>query len=172
VGFVLVLHGSGGSGRKALGRIQQTVAAENAIALAVKSAGHTWDTGFADDVPEIERRMQEVFDVYAIDPDRVGVQGFSDGASYTLSLGLANGDLFRHAVASSPGGYAEAPRRGRPEIVITHGTGDPVIPFELSRDETVPKLRRMGYEVTFRPFEGGHGMPNAMVPEMLDWLGR
>jgi phospholipase/carboxylesterase len=170
-GFVLVLHGSGGSGRKALGRIERTVIDEQAIALAVKSAGHTWDTGFDDDVPTIERLMADVFDTYAIDRGRVGVQGFSDGASYTLSLGLANGDLFRHAVASSPGSYAEAPPRGRPRIFITHGRQDPVIPFDLTSEETVPELRRDGYEVTFRPFDGGHGMPNAMVPEMLDWLG-
>ncbi len=30
-------------------------------------------------------------------------QGFSDGASYALSLGVPNGDLFTHIVAFSPG---------------------------------------------------------------------
>ena len=29
--------------------------------------------------------------------------GFSDGASYALSLGAANGDLFTHIAAFSPG---------------------------------------------------------------------
>jgi phospholipase/carboxylesterase len=170
-GFVLALHGSGGSGRKALGRIEQTVVDEGAIALAVKSRGHTWDAGFEDDVPEIDRRLAEVFDAYAIDPRRVGVQGFSDGASYALSLGLANGDLFRHVVASSPGDFADARPHGRPRIFITHGTHDPVIPVEVTRTETVPALKRMGYDLTLREFDGGHGMPNALVPEMLDWLG-
>jgi poly(3-hydroxybutyrate) depolymerase len=38
-----------------------------------------------------------------VDPQRICVSGFSDGASYALSLGLANGDLFTHVAAFSPG---------------------------------------------------------------------
>jgi predicted esterase len=40
--------------------------------------------------------------------------GFSDGASYALSLGLANGDLFTHVLGFSPG-FMRVPRHvGRP----------------------------------------------------------
>jgi phospholipase/carboxylesterase len=173
VGFVLALHGSGGSARKALGRIESTVVAERAIALAAKSRGHSWDLvggGFGEDVAEIDRRLEEVFDTYAIDPRRVGVQGFSDGASYALSLGVTNGDLFRHIVASSPGFFDPGDPRGSPSVFLTHGIDDPVLPFEQTRDEFVPRLRELGANVTFRSFEGGHGVPNAMVPQMLDWL--
>jgi phospholipase/carboxylesterase len=174
-GFVLALHGSGGSGRKALRRIESTVRAERAIALAPKSRGHSWDLvygDFGEDVAEIDRQLEYVFERYAIDPRRVGVQGFSDGASYGLSLGLANGDLFRHIVVSSPGFMELADRfPGPPEIFITHGTDDPVLPVEQTREEFVAELEERGYEVTFREFDGGHGMPNALVPEMLDWLG-
>ena len=172
-GFVLALHGSGGSARKALGRIEDTVVAERAIALSVKSRGHSWDLvsgGFGEDVEEIDRLLADVFNTYAIDPRRVGVQGFSDGASYSLSLGITNGDLFRHVVASSPGFLEPGEAQGSPAVFLTHGLDDPVLPFEQTRDEFVPELRELGARVTFRPFKGGHGVPNAMVPEMLDWL--
>ena len=38
-----------------------------------------------------------------VDRQRVCASGFSDGASYALSLGAANGDLFTHIAAFSPG---------------------------------------------------------------------
>lgn len=174
-GFVLALHGSGGSGRKALSRIEETVRAERAIALAPKSRGHSWDLvygGFGEDVAEIDRLLEYVFERYAIDPDRVGIQGFSDGAGYGLSLGLANGDLFRRIVVSSPGFMELAEKLpGAPKVLITHGTDDPVLPIEQTREEFVPTLEERGYDVTFREFEGGHGMPDGLVREMLDWLG-
>jgi len=51
----------------------------------------------------------------------VAIQGFSDGASYALSLGLTNGDLFTHVIAFSPGFAAPAEQRGRPRIYVSHG---------------------------------------------------
>jgi predicted esterase len=38
----------------------------------------------------------------AIDPARVAIGGFSDGATYALSLGLINGDLFKRVAPSHP----------------------------------------------------------------------
>jgi len=35
-------------------------------------------------------------------------RGFSDGASYALSVGITNGDLFTHVIAFSPGFVAPA----------------------------------------------------------------
>ena len=43
------------------------------------------------------------FERYAVDPHRLAVGGVSDGASYALSLGLTNGDLFKQILAFSPG---------------------------------------------------------------------
>ena len=65
--------------------------------LAPDSRGTTWDAireGFGDDVTFIDRALEHVFARVSIDPARVTVGGFSDGASYALSLGLANGDVF------------------------------------------------------------------------------
>jgi predicted esterase len=58
---------------------------------------------YGPDVDFINRSLQYVFDRYTVDPARLGIAGFSDGASYALSLGLPNGDLFSHIIAFSPG---------------------------------------------------------------------
>ena len=70
--------------------------------LAPDSRGTTWDAirdDFGDDVTFLNRALEFVFARLHVDPARVAVGGFSDGASYALSLGLANGDLFPRIVA-------------------------------------------------------------------------
>lgn len=64
----------------------------------------THRSGFGPDVLYLNKALHHVFNRYSIDPSRLAVAGFSDGASYALSLGVANGDLFSHIIAFSPGG--------------------------------------------------------------------
>ena len=52
------------------------------------------------------------------------------GASYALSVGLTNGDLFSDILAFSPGFMAPAVRHGAPNIFISHGTQDTVLPID------------------------------------------
>ena len=61
--------------------------------------------------------------------------GLSDGASYSLSIGMAYPDLFRTIVAFSPG-YAFAPTRldTKQRIFIAHSRRDPILPAENTRE--------------------------------------
>ena len=68
--------------------------------------------GICPDVTFIDRALTRTFRRYAIDPTRVAIEGFSDGASESLSLGLTNGDLFTHVIAFSPGVLMPEERRG------------------------------------------------------------
>ncbi len=68
--------------------------------------------GFGPDVRFIDKALSKVFGSYRIDPSHLAVAGFSDGASYALSLGLPNGDLFSHIIAFSPG-FMRAPSKVR-----------------------------------------------------------
>ena len=45
-------------------------------------------------------------------------------ASYALSLGIANGNLFSHVLAFSLGFLAPASQTGSPRIFVSHGTQD------------------------------------------------
>ena len=79
--------------------------------MAPESLSLSWDLvtfpqyDFGPDVTALNEVLLYVFERYLIDPARITLGGFSDGASYALSLGTGNGDLFSHLVAYSPGFY-------------------------------------------------------------------
>src|SRR5881409_1467822 len=86
------------------------------IILAPESLGPSWGTGrpknWGYDYLAINRALEEAFARCAIDRNRLAIGGFSDGASYALSLGLANGDVFSYVIAFSPGFIVRAQGRG------------------------------------------------------------
>jgi phospholipase/carboxylesterase len=110
------------------------------------------------------------FERYAVDPRQVGVEGFSDGASYALGIGLANGDLFSRLIAFSPGFSPEGRAVGRPDVFISHGTGDDVLPIDRCSRRIVPRLRGRGYDVRYQEFEGGHEVPAAITAQAMAWF--
>jgi len=111
----------------------------------------------------IDRALQKVFQQYPIDPDRLAVAGFSDGASYALSLGLTNGTLFNDVLAFSPGFMAPTRQADTPRIFVSHGVHDEVLPIDPCSRRLVPLLKRAGYPVDYREFDGGHAVPAEMV---------
>jgi predicted esterase len=172
--FVLALHGagSGPGGFVGLGRIAERA---GLIVLAPKSRDGSWDLvrgGFGPDVASIDRLLRFVFARFAVDTRRVFVWGFSDGASYALSLGLTNGDLVDAIVALSPGFAAPTELRGRPRVFIGHGTLDEVLPIERTSRPLVRKLRQAGYPVTFRTFAGPHKLSRPLARQAAAWLLR
>lgn len=56
---------------------------------------------YGPDVEIMDRALAEVFGNCTVDSTHVAVEGFSDGASFALSVGLTNGDLFTHVIAFS-----------------------------------------------------------------------
>ena len=171
----MLLHGGGQ--RKELFRFTFRLAEElGVVILALDSRDNTWDgidSPFGPDVLFLDAALRHTFERVAVDPRRLALGGFSDGASYTLALGLANGDLFTHLVAFSPGFIARpAPAAGRPLIFMSHGTRDNVLGIEQASRRLVPQLRSAGYEVTYREFDGPHTTPPAIAREALEWLNR
>ena len=109
----------------------------------------------------------------AVDPQRIIVGGFSDGATYAISLGLQNGDLFRRVLAFSPGFYVGDAPQGKPRVFVSHGTRDEVLPIDRCSRIIVPRLQKGGYDVTFREFEGGHEIPPDIARAGMRWsIGR
>ena len=165
-----------GAGKNALPSVRGLIPFADqagALVLGIKQQGPTWDYilgGYGPDVRFIDQALTRVFDRYSIDPARVGVRGFSDGASYALAVGLTNGDLFRHVVAHSPGFADTDDPRGSPSLFITHGTDDRTLPIDQTSRQIVPKLKDLGYDVTYREFAGGHDVPRELEPEALSWL--
>ena len=170
--FVL-FHGAGGSGEGVLRRIGRSADDAGVAVLAPDSRDSSWDAirdRFGRDVTFVDRALERVFDTVSVDAARIAVGGFSDGATYALSLGLVNGDLFSRVVAFSPGFVVDGTPHGRPRVFISHGTADPILPIDQSSRVIVPRLRARGYDVTLREFDGGHEVPAAIARESMAWL--
>ena len=168
--LVLMLHGAGGNAQGGLAPFLDAAEDNGLILLAPESRGRTWDVllgGYGPDAAFIDRALDQTFRRYPVDPRRVAVEGFSDGASYALGLGLANGDLFRRIVAFSPGFAPQFTAEGRPSVFISHGTGDDVLPVDRCSRRIVPLLRRRGYIVRYEEFEGGHEIPSGIAADAL-----
>ena len=61
---------------------------------------------------------------------------------------------------------------GKPRIFISHGTADQTMPIDDTSRKFVPRLKGLGYDVTYREYEGGHGAPPAIVREAFEWVQR
>lgn len=171
--FALTLHGAGSYAGNGMRRLLPFANGRGMILLAPSSRDRSWDVlygGFGRDVENIDASLAYVFERYAIDQDHLAVQGFSDGASYALSLGLTNGDLFSHVIALSAGFMAPGDAVGSPPIFVSHGTDDPILPIDRTSRTFVPKLDDAGYDVTYREFEGGHVAPRTIVAEAVRWF--
>lgn len=170
--LLVLLHGAGGSATGILRRLGSVAADAGLAVLAPESRESTWDAirgPFGADVVFMNRALERVFRMVAIDSERVSIGGFSDGASYALSLGLVNGDLFRRIVAFSPGFAIDGARHGQPHVFISHGTRDEILPIGRCSRAIVPRLQARGYQVTYREFDGGHTVPSDIAREALRW---
>ncbi len=167
------LHGAGGDARGVLSLIEPQARAAGIALLVPESRGPTWDViagGYGPDVLFLDAALRQSFLEMPVDPARLAIGGFSDGASYALSLGLANGDLFRWILAFSPGFAAPSDMLGQPGIYVSHGTMDDVLPIERCSRRLVPRLRRAGYTVRYEEFMGGHLVPEVAAAEALGLL--
>ncbi len=171
--LLVLLHGGGG--RADYFDFTFPLAEEaGVVVLTLDARDNTWDgidSPFGPDVRFIDEALRHTFARVAIDASRVGLGGVSDGGSYSLSLGLTNGDLFTHLVAVAPGFInAPGPAVGRPRIYVAHGTRDNVYSVTATRRYLVPQLRTAGYEVTYEEFDGPHRMMPATVGKVFAWL--
>jgi predicted esterase len=169
--LVLALHGAGSDPAEPMALLRPYADEAGLIILAPKSKGPTWDVsmgGFGPDVAAIDGLLEHVFTEYEVDD--VAVAGFSDGASYALSLGLTNGDLFRSVIGFSPGFIAFGQQNGMPRLFISHGTEDSVLPIGRTSRRGVPRLRAAGYRVKYVEFTGDHEVPPRIAREAVDWL--
>jgi phospholipase/carboxylesterase len=167
----VVLHGAGGDAADMLGALQDAADAAGAVLLVPESRGGTWDVlhgGFGPDVAFVDAALEAACARVPVDGARVAIAGFSDGASYALSLGLANGDLFRQVIAFSPGFSAPPSRTGWPRVFVSHGTRDAVLPIDPCSRAIVPRLRGAGYEVIYEEFPGRHEVPAELAAQALE----
>src|SRR5262245_46689569 len=135
----------------------------------------TWDgvlRNWGPDVDFIAAAIGHVSRLCHVDRERVTVAGFSDGASYSLSFGISYGDVFSRVISMSPGVMQPMAARGKPKIFISHGTNDAVMPIDETSRRFVPRLKSLGYDVTYREYEGTHRPSPPIVREAFEWAMR
>lgn len=171
--LVVMLHGAGSSGLS-MSRMFPLGDEFGVILLAPDSRdGRTWDAilgTWGPDIRFIRDSLQFAFNRCTVNRQHVGLMGISDGASYALSMGIGNGDLFRHIAAFSPGVMSPAERHGNPRIFISHGTRDTTMPIDDTSRKFVPRLEALGYDVTYREFDGGHTVPPEIAHQAFEWF--
>jgi phospholipase/carboxylesterase len=183
--LVVLLHGAGQRPEEMIALIENDAACADAVLLAPKSKGVTWDVvamaesralaadSLSSDVLRYSSSADADRVMSAIDALRSNVStdplhqmllGFSDGATFALALGTGRDRPFTSVVALSPG-LAVAPARAarRRPVLIMHGRRDKSTPFEFTQNTVVPALRDAGVIVKFVPFSGGHEIPDGPI---------
>jgi phospholipase/carboxylesterase len=170
--LLVLLHGASGSGAGVLRRLGSFAEEAGLAVLAPDARDSSWDAirgDFGPDVSFLNRALERVFETVAADPARISIGGFSDGATYAVSLGLINGDLFQRVVAFSAGFIIPGAMTGKPRFFISHGTADRILPIDRCGRVIVSRLQKRGYDVTFREFDGGHEIPPDIAREGMTW---
>lgn len=171
--LIVLLHGAGGDARTFMGQFKRDADERGVVLLSVQSSGRTWaqrkpKDGEAD-VANIRAAIESLSGRASIAPGRTVVMGFSDGASYALSVGIAYPELFPTIVAFSPG-YAFAPSKldTTQRIFISHSRRDPILPADNTR-RMVEALERAGFEPEVHWFNGGHEIDPQLKAAAFDF---
>ncbi len=171
--LIVALHGAGGTPFGAIEAFRSALNEPGLVLIAPASKNQTWSVIRSDrdvDLESVDLAAAEAWDRCPIDRKRLALGGFSDGATYALTLGVANGDLFPAVIALSPGGIVADTRRGSPRIFVSHGTEDEVLPIAGASDTIVPQLQEAGFDVTYRRFRGNHEVPPDVAAAAVRWF--
>jgi len=175
--LVVLLHAGGSSAKYWQdGGIGSLVDDLGIVVLAPDSRHLSWDLltpnvqGFGPDAAFINTALAYTFQRCNINPARIALGGFSDGATESFGLGFINGDFFTHVIAYSPGLLFAPWVQGKPKVFVSHGMLDTVFSFDNTRTQIVPNLIAAGYATTFVEFTGGHEVPGTIARQSFEWF--
>ena len=173
--LLVLLHGAGQSAKEfTRGHLSEIFDPDRIVVVFPDSRMPTWDmiyTGdYGPDVRFIDKALALTFSKCRIDPKKIALGGFSDGATYALSLGITNANFFSTVLAFSPGFVKPAVKTGKPRIFIGHGTNDEILPIDMTSREIVAALQEKHYPVKFEEFDGNHTMTREEITHAIDWF--
>lgn len=172
--LVVGLHGAGITAQGPIDFLGPYAESHRFIVLSPESAGGTWDGVegvYGPDLTTIDGALRLTFARCAVDTTRICLEGFSDGASYALGVGITNPAIFTSVVALSPGFVTSAePQRRKPRLFISHGVQDGVLPIDTTSRVIVPQLRAEGFDVTYIEFDGTHMVPPAIANAAVQFI--
>lgn len=132
------------------------------------------------DAEEFRRSLDLVHEFVAgaverfdLDPDRVGLLGFSQGAITSISALVERPEAYRWVVALN--GYLATSHEDRVDnaegkpVFVAAGEMDQVIPARRA-ERAAELLREGGSDVTFRTYRVGHSTSPDEIRDVADWL--
>lgn len=190
---VVVLHGRGADERDLLPVAQHLPDELAAISLRAPEelmGGYTWyelhmpdgdlhrsqpeQAGFRRSLDAVSESIEAALERYDVDPDRLGLLGFSQGAIMTFSLLLEGPGRFRWA--SGHHGYlADVHADLEPEgltdkpVFVGAGTADQLIPPDRA-EAAAARLRELGCAVTFETYPVGHGIATGELEDLVAFV--
>ena len=130
--------------------------------------------GFRRSLDLVAESVDAAVESYDLDPDRLGLLGFSQGAITSLSLVLEQPDRYAWVVALH-GYLADAHAdldpdgiEGKP-ILIGAGAGDRVIPESRSA-AAADRFESIGADVTRGSYRGGHGIGQEELADVVEFV--
>jgi phospholipase/carboxylesterase len=176
--LITVLHGAGRQDELLVKACRDAPEVRQAFFLIPRSVAPTWDLIAGNGQPDFEF-LRFAYDLiyrrYPIDAKRQALIGYSDGASYGLSLALSNPGHFDAAMCWAAG-FVVVDRsslgspESKPRLYLEYGTHDQLFSFEEIAIPMRDNLRKAGYAVEFSVDEGGRHMPSGHFQnEALDW---
>jgi phospholipase/carboxylesterase len=173
VPLFVMFHGAGGFPEKVLPFIEAHAQRHGFLVLAPHSTYPTWDLVIGGNGPDLERLHQALTEVtsrFRVDRRHLAFAGFSDGASYALSIGVTNGDIASHVIAFSGGFFSIFIQEGTPKVFIAHGLEDEQLPIATSGRANAAKLKAAGYDVEFVEFNGLHAIQPPVVERAVEFF--
>lgn len=147
-------------------------AREGIVLVCPTAIGERWDLRPGQDEGDlamVEAVLAEVAEGLPMLRGRLALGGFGDGASFALSVGLANGDLIRAVVAFAPGYLRAGDFVGAPAVLLAHGLEDSVLPVSCSH-RIAETLEEREQPVSLMEFQGGHAVPAWVAAAAMSWL--
>lgn len=190
---VVVLHGRGASERDLLPLVQTfpgELAAVSFRAPEPLGPGYTWyefeldrgdlhtsqpvESDFRSSLDLVTESVSNALEVYDLDPSRLGLLGFSQGAIMSFALLLEAPDRYAWCaglhgyLAASHADLAPAGVEHKP-VFVAAGRYDDVIPPERAR-RAADRFREIGASVTFRTYDAGHGVGRDELSDLASWV--
>jgi phospholipase/carboxylesterase len=148
--------------------------------ITVKPDSYGWFTlddpaTFAPGLNALEAFIRALPDAYPVDPARVVLMGFSQGAAMCLSLLLKQPELAT-GVAGLAGflpqqaqAWAAPGRLAGKRVLLSHGTEDETVPVAWAK-AAVERLRFAGAEVRYEEYPVGHKLNAQGMKDLKAWM--
>lgn len=183
--LLIAFHGAGGSPQGVLEAFRDDADRDRFVLMIPTARGANWDLiedllgrygiemnvrpRYGRDLDALDSALADLFARVAIDPARIGMMGFSNGATYALNVGATNPALVRTIVAFSPGPAYLNRVDPSQRIFISHGREDPDLSYSATRS-VVAWLRSRKAAVHFEPFDGKHIVPREVRQKGIDFF--